>query len=65
MELNNQSLELPQIVKELIDELQTMKIDNEIILELNQILLEKIHNRGKDKKNAYETDSHSIIQTQA
>ena len=44
-------------MKELKDELQTVKIDNEIILELNQILLDKIHNRGKDKRNIYEIDS--------
>ena len=37
-----------------------MKIDNEIILELNQILLDKIHNRGKDKRNVYVTDFETI-----
>ena len=56
VELNNQPSELLQTVKELKDELHTVKIDNERILELNQILLEKIHNRGKDKRNAYETE---------
>ena len=47
VELNNQPSELLQIVKELKDELQTVEIDNEIILELNHILLDKIHNKGK------------------
>ena len=47
-------------MKELKDELHTVKVDNERILELNQILLDKIHNRGKDKRNAYETDSEAI-----
>ena len=37
-----------------------MKISNERILELNQILLHKIHNIGKDKRNAYETDSETV-----
>ena len=60
VELNNQPSELLQTVKELNDELQTMKIDNERILDLNQILLDKIHNRGKDKRNAYETDSRIV-----
>ena len=60
VELSNSPLDLLQIVKELKDELQTVKIDNEIILELNHILQHKIHNRGKDKINAYETDSETI-----
>ena len=42
------------------DELQTIKIDNERILELNQMLLDKIHNRGKEKRNVYETDSKTV-----
>ena len=57
VELNNQPSELLQIVKELKDELQTVKVDNERILELNQILLDKIHNRGKDKRKEYKNDS--------
>ena len=60
VELNNPPSELLQIVKELQEELQIVKIDNEIILELNQILLEKIHNRGKDKIFFYETDSETV-----
>ena len=60
VELNNQPSELLQIVKELKDELNTVKVDNERILELNQILLDKIHNRGKDKRNMYETDSKTV-----
>ena len=60
VELNNPPSELLQTFKELKDELQTVKIDNERILELNKILLDKIHNRGKDKRNAYETDSETV-----
>ena len=59
VELNNQPSELLQTVKELKYELQTMKVDNERILELNQILLDKIHNIGKDKRNTYETNSNT------
>ena len=47
VELNNP--ELLQIVKEFKDEVQTMKHDNKIILELNEYLLDKIHNRKKIK----------------
>ena len=43
-----------------MDEIHTLKVDNEIILELNQILLTKIHNRGKDKRNVYEIDYETI-----
>ena len=54
VELNNQPSELVKIVKYLKVELQTVKEDDERILryweELNQILLDKIHNGGKDKK---------------
>ena len=64
MELNNQPSELFQTVKYLRTELQTVKEDNEIILRaqggLNNILLDKIHNRGKDKINVYETDSETV-----
>ena len=35
-------------------------MDNERIMELNQILLDKIHNRGKVKRNVYETDSETM-----
>ena len=38
-----------QIVKELKEELQTVKIENEIIMDMNQMLLDNMHNRGKDK----------------
>ena len=59
VELNNQPSELLQNVKDLRAELQTVKEDNEIILraqeELNQILLDKIHNGGKDKRKEHET----------
>ena len=48
VELTNPPSQLLQIV-ELKDELQTIKMDNERILELNQMLLDKMHNKGKDK----------------
>ena len=54
VELNN--LELLQIVRDLKDKLQTVKHDNERILELNEIQLDKIHNREKDKRNDIEND---------
>ena len=60
VELNNQPSELIETVKELKDELPTVKVDNEIILELNHILLDKIHNRGKDKRNVYVTYSETV-----
>ena len=64
VELNNQPSELLQIVKDLRVELQTLKQDNEIILraqeELNQILLDKIHNGGKDKRREHETKSGTV-----
>ena len=50
VELNNPPLELLQTLKELKDELQTVRIDNDIILELNQILLDKINSREKIKE---------------
>ena len=55
VERNNPKL--LQTIKELKEELQTVKIDNERILEMNQMLLDNMHNRGKDKQNVYETDS--------
>ena len=58
-ELNTPPFELLQIMKELKDELQTVEIDNDRILELNKMLLYKIYNRGKDKRNVYETDSQT------
>ena len=60
VELNNPPSQLLQIVKELKDELQTIKIDNERIMELNQMLIDKIHNRRKDKINVYETNSEIV-----
>ena len=60
VELNNQPYELLHTVKDLKAELQTVKKDNGIILraqeELNQILLGKIHNKGKDKRQEHETE---------
>ena len=65
VELNNQSPELLEIVKYLRDELQTVKVqDNERVLrvkkEINQILLDKIHNGGKDKTRENETGSGTV-----
>ena len=57
VELNNP--QLLQTVKELKEELQTVKIYNERILEMIQMLLDNMHNRGKDKRNVYETDSET------
>ena len=57
VELNNPNL--LQTFKGLKDELQTIKMDNEIILEMNQMLLDKMHNKGKDKINVYEIDSET------
>ena len=51
-------------VKYLRAELQIVKEDNERILrareELNQILLDKIHNRGKDKRKEHEIESGTV-----
>ena len=60
VELNNPPSELLQIVKELKDELQTVKMGNERILEMNKMLLDKMHNRGKDERNVYETNSEFV-----
>ena len=59
VELNNPPSELLQIVKELKDEVQIVKMDNERILEMNKMLLDKMHNKGKDKRNVYEIDSET------
>ena len=60
VEPNNPPSKLLQIVKELKDEIQTVKEDNERILEMNQMLLHNRHNIGKDKQNVYETDSETM-----
>ena len=64
MELNNQPSELLHTVKDLKAELQTVKKDNGIILraqeELNQILLGKTHNEGKDKREEHESEYGTI-----
>ena len=64
LELNNQPSELLQTVKDLKAELQNVKEDNERILraqeELNQILLDKLHNEGKDKRKEHESESQTI-----
>ena len=56
VELNNPPSELLQTIKELKNDLQTVKMDNERIMELSQMLLDKMHNRGKYKQNVYEND---------
>ena len=60
VELKNPTSELVQTIKDLKDELQTVKMDNERILELNKMLLDKIHNRGKYKWNVYATDYETM-----
>ena len=64
VELNNQPSELLQTVRDFKGYLQIVKEDYERILrsqeELNQVLLEKIHNRGKYKRKEYETDSGTV-----
>ena len=46
VDLNN--IDLLQLVRELRDELQTVKQDNQIILELNEYLLDKMNNQEKE-----------------
>ena len=64
MELNNQLSELLQTIKDLKAELRNVKEDNERIIraqeELNQILLDKLHNEGKDKRKEHESESGTI-----
>ena len=64
VELNNQPYELLQTLKDIKFELQTVKEYNERILraqeELNQILLDKIYNEGKDKIKEHETESGAV-----
>ena len=59
VDLNNP--ELLQIVRELRVELQTVKQDNQRILELNEFLLDKINNQEKGKRSAIETDFETKI----
>ena len=49
------SPKLIQTIKELKGELQTIKIDSERIMQMDQMLLYKMHNKGK-----YETDSQTM-----
>ena len=64
VELNNQPSKLLQTVKYLRAELHTVKEDNERILrsqeELNQILLHKVHNNGKNKIREHKTESRTV-----
>ena len=55
VDLNN--LELLQTVRELKDELQTVKQDNQRILELNKYLYDKMNKQEKYKRSVIETDS--------
>ena len=61
---DNQPSKLLETVKYLKDELQNVKEDNERILraqeELNQILLDKLHNEGKDKRKEHESKFGTI-----
>ena len=54
VDLNNP--EFLQTVRELKDELQTVKQDNQRILELNEYLLDKMNKQEKDKPSVIETD---------
>ena len=47
VDLNN--LKLLQTIKDLKEELQTVKINNERIMEMNQMILNNMHKKGKDK----------------
>ena len=58
VDLNN--LELLQTVRELKDEIQTVKQDNQIILEFNEYLSNKMNNQEKDKRSVIETDSETM-----
>ena len=64
MELTNQPSDLLQTVKDLRVGLQNVKEDNKRVLraqeELNQILLDKIHNGGKDKISEHQTESKIV-----
>ena len=64
VELNNQPFELLQTVKDLNDELQNVKEDNERILraheQSNQKLMDKLYNEGKDKREEHESESRTI-----
>ena len=64
VELNDHPSKLLQTVKYLKAELQNVKEDNERILraqeELNEILLDKLHNEGKDKRKGHEYESGTI-----
>ena len=61
-EITNNSLELLQIVKELINEMETVKKENERIMraqeELNQILMENFQSEEKDKQIGSEDMSY-------
>ena len=62
-ELNIQPSELLQTVKDLKAKLQNVKEYNEIILkeqeELNQILLDKLHNEEKERRKEHEYESRT------
>ena len=54
-DLNNP--EILQMVRDLKSELQTVKPNNQRILELTEYLLEKMNKQEKDKRSVIETDS--------
>ena len=58
VDLNN--VELLQTFKELKDEHQTVKQDNQRILELNEYLLDRMNSQEKDKRSAVETNSKTM-----
>ena len=64
VELNNQPFELLQTIKNLKDGLHNVKEDKERILreqeELNQILLDKLHSKGRDKRKELKYESGTI-----
>ena len=55
VDLNNP--EILQTIRDLKNELQTVKHDNQRILELNEYLLDKMNKQEKDKRSVIETDS--------
>ena len=61
-EVTAHSSQLMQTIKDLKTEMESVKKDNERILktqeELNQILMEKFQNEGRNKRSESEEDSH-------
>ena len=55
--IDSNNLELLQTLKDLKDEIQTVRQDNQRILELNEYLLDKMNKQEKDKRSVIETES--------